>query len=371
MKNIQLLGESLRGVLSGRKKIILIAGSTAVVVLIAAVFIFGQSAFTKAASSFFTQSGWLGGQSANTAVHPTNQTNWTNYSAKDANANINNDGDAQLKKADNWQETSDTDFNANTSKDATLAVSGGSVRLLKANGATCSAAGDCQSNVCTGNVCVSAFTCGTSTVSYGGETYGTVQIGTQCWFSKNLNVGTMLVNGSTPPDDTPPTANNPSTVQKWCYDSSSANCTTDGGLYTWAEANGLANSCNSSTCTPTAQGICPTGWHVPTDTEQYTLENYLKTSGQTCNASRVNAWDCSDAGTKLKSGGSSGFNGLLAGNRSTDGSFGNRATSTLFWSSSAYDASGAWNRYLYSGYATVYRYNDNKANGFSVRCLKN
>jgi len=221
-----------------------------------------------------------------------------------------------------------------------------------------------------GNGNANSNACGTSTVSYGGQTYNTVQIGTQCWFKENLNVGTMLASASAMPADPAPTLNNPNTVSKWCYDNSIANCTNEGGLYTWAEANGLAITCNSTSCTPASpsQGICPTGWHIPTDTEQYTLENYLQNT--TCSASRTD-WGCSDAGTKLKTGGSSGFNAPLAGNRIMVGSFYYRASGAFFWSSSAFDASHAWGRYLYSGFATVSRFYSSKASGFSVRCLKN
>ena len=61
--------------------------------------------------------------------------------------------------------------------------------------------------------------------------------------------------------------------------------------------------------------------------------------------------------------------GLLAGNRNTDGSFNNQGSNANFWSSTE-SGVNAWNRYLYSGYATVYRSAYNQANGFSVRCLK-
>ena len=59
----------------------------------------------------------------------------------------------------------------------------------------------------------------------------------------------------------------------------------------------------------------------------------------------------------------------LAGNRNTDGSFNNRASNANIWSSSESGGS-AWNRNLNSGYATVNRNTNAKANGFSVRCLK-
>lgn len=62
----------------------------------------------------------------------------------------------------------------------------------------------------------------------------------------------------------------------------------------------------------------------------------------------------------------------LAGNRSTDGStFNNRGSSTNLWSSTAFDASIAYNRYLHWSYSTVYRNNYIKSIGFSCRCLVN
>ena len=156
---------------------------------------------------------------------------------------------------------------------------------------------------------------------------------------------------------------NNGTIEKWCYNNDPNLCSTEGGLYHWDEAMKYS-------ITPGTQGICPTGWHIPTDAEQYTLENYLKDAGQTCNASRPGAYDCNTAGTKLKVGGTSGFNGILSGNRVTDGTFGDRSTGAFFWSSSESGSSTAWGRYLGSGSVGVYRGPNSKAYGFSVRCLK-
>ncbi|MEK7520136.1 MAG: FISUMP domain-containing protein, partial [Patescibacteria group bacterium] len=138
-----------------------------------------------------------------------------------------------------------------------------------------------------------------------GISYAAVAIGSQCWMAENLNRGTMIAGTGN--------QTNNSTVEKYCYKDSSpyydtANCDAYGGMYQWSEAM------NYST-TEGAQGICPTGWHIPTDSEQYALENYLKDTGQTCVASRTGAWDCDTAGAKLKSGGSSGFNAPWGGYR--------------------------------------------------------
>ena len=200
------------------------------------------------------------------------------------------------------------------------------------------------------------FACG-DTVDYEGQTYATVEIGTQCWFAENLNVGTMLASGSTEPTDN-------SIIQKWCYNNSTTNCDNEGGLYNW-------NEMMDYTTAEGAQGICPSGWHIPTDTEQHTLDNYLATG--TCDPNRT-TWGCDPAGTKmslytLNGNNSSGFSALLAGVRGTYGSFNHQGSYTYFWSSTESDTT-AWIRLLYSGFSTVYRGAVDKANGYSVRCVQ-
>ncbi len=91
-----------------------------------------------------------------------------------------------------------------------------------------------------------------------GQNYNTVQIGDQCWMAENLNVGTMI-DGS---DDQ--TQQTPEVIEKYCYDNNTANCDTYGGLYQW-------NEMMHYTTQEGAQGICPAGWHVPTDGEWCTL----------------------------------------------------------------------------------------------------
>ncbi len=205
--------------------------------------------------------------------------------------------------------------------------------------------GDCGVNLVCGNSCL-----------YSGITYNTAIVGTQCWMTKNLNVGTRIAGALN--------QTNNSTIEKYCYADTESNCTTYGGLYQWDEAMGYA-------VVEGSQGICPSGWHIPTDTEQYTLENYLKTGANSCVASRAGGWDCDAAGTALKTGGSSGLNFPLAGFRATDGTFSNLTSYVNFWSSFAQDGSTAWHRTLGSGFSTVYRFLNSKANGITVRCLKN
>ena len=178
-------------------------------------------------------------------------------------------------------------------------------------------------------------------------------IGSQLWAKANLNVGTM-VTGVT-------AQTNNSTLEKYCYSNTESNCTANGGLYQWDEAMQYVTTAG-------AQGICPTGSHIPSDNDWKILEMQL---GMTqAQADTANAWRGTDQGTQLKSGGSSGLNMPLAGLRNTDGSFLYLASLALLWSSSE-SSTSAWIRYLNSGNATVNRNTNDKANGFSVRCLGN
>ncbi|MBI3194329.1 MAG: hypothetical protein HYZ34_07685 [Ignavibacteriae bacterium] len=168
----------------------------------------------------------------------------------------------------------------------------------------------------------SDFVCGTSTVEYGGKTYNTVQIGTQCWFKENLDVGTMITGTSE--------QTNNSTIEKYCYDNNTANCNVYGGFYQWNEA--MQYSTTSGT-----QGVCSAGWHIPTHTELSTLRATVYNDGNALKA--VGQGTGGGAGTNT-----SGFSALLSGHRNGDGSFGNGGYGTFFWSSTenypyAYDLS--------------------------------
>jgi uncharacterized protein (TIGR02145 family) len=211
------------------------------------------------------------------------------------------------------------------------------------------------------------FNCGqTLTDSRDNKSYATVQIGNQCWMAENLNIGTMI-NGSN--DQT-----NDGTIEKYCYSDNTSNCDTYGGLYQWDEAMQYV----TDTAT---QGICPDGWHLPTDYEYKVLEMALGMSSSEANNT---GWRGTDEGSKLAGNeplwtdgdldqnanfGSSGFTGLPGGYRSTGGSFGYLADLTAFWSSSE-NGTGAWYRSLYYYYTKVSRSYDGKAYGFSVRCVR-
>jgi uncharacterized protein (TIGR02145 family) len=218
------------------------------------------------------------------------------------------------------------------------------------------------------------FSCGQS-VSYSGESYPTVQIGTQCWFQKNLNVGTMIqgVNDQT----------NNSTFEKYCYNNDTANCTIYGGLYQWAELvqyqNGASNTTSPSpSFSGNIKGMCPFGWHIPSDSEYCILTKYLDSTAD-CTLFSSNS---TKAGGKLKStsglwnspntgaSNSSMFSALPCGYRHTTGSFNNLGLSTYFWSNNENSVLNSIYRSLNSNFSTINRNNSFKNNGYSVRCLK-
>ena len=110
-----------------------------------------------------------------------------------------------------------------------------------------------------------------------------------------------------------------------------------------------------------------TDWRVPSDDDWKELEMHLGMSQAQADST---GWRGTNEGTKLKSGGSSGFNALMSGYRYTDGSFYSLGSYAYFWSSSASSSSLAWRRYLVTSYSTVNWNNGNKAFGFSVRLVR-
>jgi len=187
--------------------------------------------------------------------------------------------------------------------------------------------------------------CGNSiTDSRNGKAYNTVLIGTQCWMKENMDY------------------NNGCTSNSWSSGSYNACSYYSGGPY----ANeGLLYQWE------VAYTICPSGWHLPTGSEWHTLESYYASGS--CTFNRIGSWDCSPAGTALKTGGTSGFDALMAGTRSGD-NFNYRGEQTNYWTQSQGQEPGSsWWDYavLGSSQSGVLTSNATKDLGFSVRCIKN
>jgi len=98
---------------------------------------------------------------------------------------------------------------------------------------------------------------GNPTIEYGGQTYNTVQIYSQCWLKENLNVGEMIPSSES--------QSNNNTIEKYCMVDDPIGCEYFGGLYFWNEMMNYAFEIGG-------QGICPDGWHVPADIDWQILE---------------------------------------------------------------------------------------------------
>jgi len=204
-------------------------------------------------------------------------------------------------------------------------------------------------------------------ISYGGQTYGTILIGTQCWMAENLNVG-IRIDGTASPDS--------SAIEKYCYNDSESNCDVYGGLYTYGE---MLNGDNPTS--GNVQGICPPGWHIPADTAWKTLENYLGMSIVDVNKT---GWRGTSEGNMLKETGtihwisnigatnSSGFTALGGGRRTSSlKDFKGLKDYGYWWSSDDFGAkSNAYGRTLRGADGKIERASYTKERGYSVRCLR-
>ena len=232
-----------------------------------------------------------------------------------------------------------------------------SVRCLKGE-ASSSTVGSTSSS---SNESSSGSTFGTLTDSRDGQTYKTVVIGTQTWMAENMNL---------------------ETTNSWCGGGSGTtegSCETYGRLYTWAAAMdsvgtwstngkgcGYGKTCSvaSADSATLVRGVCPSGWHLPSQTEWEAL--FTAVGGQ------------STAGQKLKSmsGWSSSGNGMDAFGFSAlpagycNGYFYNESKA-YFWSSTEYSSYLADAMFLGYDGDNGYLGSSNMNNGFSVRCLKN
>ncbi|MCD4774120.1 MAG: T9SS type A sorting domain-containing protein [Bacteroidales bacterium] len=210
-------------------------------------------------------------------------------------------------------------------------------------------------------------------ITYEGQIYNTALIGDQCWLKENLNVG-IRIDGSQNMSNF-----GVDIIEKYCFDDNEANCDEYGALYQWGEVMKYSSQ-------EGAQGICPDGWHIPTESEWQQLE--MQVGMPLCIIEWPGWRGNNNEGNKLKSVSgwinntgpsnpinSSGFTGTPGGARLLDGSFGfffDPGNYGNWWSSSEYPGSNS--EAMYRGLASftdeVYRGHADKPFGLSVRCLK-
>ena len=234
---------------------------------------------------------------------------------------------------------------------------------------------------CTGVPCVTtpAFTCGTSTIyDVDSNVYNTVLIDMQCWTKENLKVtkyndGTLITLNNTYTSTSPDVSTVWQGYLTGAYSiyanesSTGPNATNYGYLYNWYAATDLRK-------------LCPTGWHVPTDTEWTNLIQFID---PTASANAEGTYQSTSAGGKLKSIGTTfwispntdadnfrGFSALPGGFRLYDASFNGIGSSAYFWSATEYNSNNGWLRGLANVNGWVNRYVYTKSTGSSIRCLR-
>ena len=225
-----------------------------------------------------------------------------------------------------------------------------------------------------------AFTCG-DPVSYQGFDYATVLIGDQCWFAENLRSENYENGDAIPAGLSGSDWGSTTTGASAVYGEGDSTCTSlspdgdacdvswslneYGRLYNWFAVDD-------------SRGLCPSGWHVPTDEEWMTMEMALGMTGTEANE---DGWRGTNQGAQLKSiygwldegngTNSSDFSGVPGGLRNGNGEY-SYAGALGYWWSSQPGGNPACNRYLSHNNEAVYRYNgSNLFYGFSVRCIQN
>ncbi len=199
-----------------------------------------------------------------------------------------------------------------------------------------------------------------------GNLYRTVRIGKQVWMAENFRA-THYSDGSPIPNVLDGSAWGEINSGIRCYydNDSTANAKKYGALYNWYTV-------------VDGRSLAPDGWHVATDDDWKTLEQFL---GMDPDTSDRADWRGTDEGRKLKSASGwdndgsgtdvAGFCAVPAGHRSDSGwIFSDLGTDAIFWSATAIDGANAWGRNLFSGRDNISRYLGDKAEGFSVRMIK-
>ncbi|MBP5421771.1 MAG: fibrobacter succinogenes major paralogous domain-containing protein [Paludibacteraceae bacterium] len=222
---------------------------------------------------------------------------------------------------------------------------------------------------------------GTPTLTdYDGNVYNTVKIGSQCWMKENLRTTHYASGGSIDLG-----TDTSSTVAYRYYPAgSSSNVSVYGYLYNWSAV--MHGSSSSSTNPSGVQGVCPNGWHMPSETEWTQLINYVSSQSQfwcdnnSENIAKALAANCGwltdgtypfpcAVGNNLANNNSTGFSILPSG---TNGVLHLMGSYAYFWSASQDSYSNATSCiYIQTIFSTIMHYVSNPSAGYSVRCLKN
>jgi uncharacterized protein (TIGR02145 family)/prepilin-type N-terminal cleavage/methylation domain-containing protein len=210
-----------------------------------------------------------------------------------------------------------------------------------------------------------AGTSGTFIDTRDSQEYAWVKIGDQIWMAENLNYdnGCSSVDWVNWSDE------------GWCgcYEDNILNCDNLGTLYQWkAVMNWDGENPSDPLLLNGSQGLCPDGWHVPTDEEWTVLSDWMNNYGGIIIGQEGLALKSSEIDSPGWNGNNNfGFNALATGYRYYGGAFEAFTEETSFWSSTEQYSGGSHRRYLLSGSWDLGNSDGTQASAFSVRCLKN
>ena len=212
---------------------------------------------------------------------------------------------------------------------------------------------------------------------YDGNVYNTVQIGTQCWMKENLKTSHYADGTYIPVADTI----SHSISYRYFPEGDSSNVSTYGCLYNWAA---VMNGNSASTAVPSnVQGVCPTGWHVPSAAEWIVMQDYVGAQND-CQCghrsdliakalSSTTAWESStiycSPGYLPMYNNASGFSALPAGYY-YGGGYSVLGREAWFWSTDEVGVNGAAYRNIQNYLANFQEAGISNYFGLSVRCLK-
>ena len=215
----------------------------------------------------------------------------------------------------------------------------------------------CYGDVNGSYILTNPIKCGENLVdSRDGKSYTTVQIGTQCWMKQNLNIGIRIDSMTNHTDN--------GIIEKHCYRNEENNCDVYGGLYQWNEAMQYVTADKT-------QGICPSGWHLPSDREWSTLTSILggmSVSGGKMKEAGISHWASPNSGATN----SSGFSALPGGWRNADNSAFYFLGLAGYWWTTTIDSGFTLNvmsRSMFNNDIAVIRDGRAKFNSFMVRCI--
>lgn len=199
-----------------------------------------------------------------------------------------------------------------------------------------------------------------------GNNYNVTSIGNQIWMAENLKTTRYSDGTLIPLVNTTGTWNALTVTSKaYCwYNDNTSNKDIYGAYYTWSA---VMNTSSGSTSNPSGvQGVCPTGWHLPSNSEWDELMTYLGVAGGKLKESGTAHWLSPNTGATNEAS----YTALPAGWRFIDGAFAESGRVAWWWSSTEWSINYAWFYSVISGNQDMTSGSYNKWLGLSVRCIK-